>query len=574
MSAHPSVLSLSQLPALVVTNLREWCHGPRLVFNLNGRRCCVGECAQGPGQVPTVYARRKCFCFCFIRWGGELWIKPNTCESCYTQRSGTREDTLGANVSWRPFDLRLSFVALHKTQTRSGGANVHLVADMDSSTVYSDLTAAAGSRQSMRLRRRSAAAGSFGGSGRWTVDSHKRINRKKADKSSQEDACDHVVLLLCKFSFPSSTNPWWAFIVSGSVRHLPRGSYRTKTEKERRKTPMWFWRLSTFTFGTGFVHTSGHFSRPRWWAGRHPSWIFTSGRHFFISFYLTLGPAQRCLMDGWNPCSVCRCRWHMARRVSHVVSFSRFTSCRPSWLGSFTPSTFGRLESKHHISTFKGGGAGYPRGNRCCVQRKEPLWRESPLDLTKKIYSNSREIKKKWEKKRERFLCWKHESNDMFFIPTVAHTDAVVDPSSAPPYSLSLVGGLMLLRSLSTQHHFLEPPQFYFIFFFSSYWQIDGRPVKRNRPLMLPPPLATTVWPLHLLSAHRRRMEAMVNIDMFSPLSTVLSLFDYGEVGTKWGNFFGYFRTNTEGGPLHCVTQPDIDVIKKSPPFFFLRSFV
>ena len=53
----------------------------------------------------------------------------------------------------------------------------------------------------------------------------------------------------------------------------------------------------------------------------------------------------------------------------------------------------------------------------------------------------------------------------MFFIPTVAHTDAVVDPSSAPPYSLSLVGGLMLLRSLSTQHHFLEPPQFYFIFF-------------------------------------------------------------------------------------------------------------
>ena len=113
-----------------------------------------------------------------------------------------------------------------------------------------------------------------------------------------------------------------------------------------------------------------------------------------------------------------------------------------------------------------------------------------------------------------------------------------------------------------------------FHFFFSSYWQIDGRPVKRNRPLMLPPPLATTVWPLHLLSARRRRMEAMVNIDMFSPLSTVLSLFDYGEVGTKWGNFFGYFRTNTEGGPLHCVTQPDIDVIKKSPPFFFLRSFV
>ena len=129
----------------------------------------------------------------------------------------------------------------------------------------------------------------------------------------------------------------------------PAGPIERK-QKKRRKTPMWFWRLSTFTFGTGFVHTSGHFSRPRWWAGRHPSWIFTSGRHFFISFYLTLGPAQRCLMDGWNPCSVCRCRWHMARRVSHVVSFSRFTSCRPSWLGSFTPSTFGRLESKHHIS--------------------------------------------------------------------------------------------------------------------------------------------------------------------------------------------------------------------------------
>ena len=125
--------------------------------------------------------------------------------------------------------------------------------------------------------------------------------------------------------------------------------------------------------------------------------------------------------------------------------------------------------SREQTPHLKGGGAGYPRGNRCCVQRKEPLWRESPLDLTKKIYSNSREIKKKWEKKRERFLCWKHESNDMFFIPTVAHTDAVVDPSSAPPYSLSLVGGLMLLRSLSTQHHFLEPPQFYFIFFLSSY---------------------------------------------------------------------------------------------------------
>lgn len=74
-----------------------------------------------------------------------------------------------------------------------------LVTDMESSSVYSDLTAAAG-RQSMRMRRRSAGAGSFGGSGRWTVDSHKKFHRKKADKN-QEDACEHVVLLLCKFFF-------------------------------------------------------------------------------------------------------------------------------------------------------------------------------------------------------------------------------------------------------------------------------------------------------------------------------------------------------------------------------------
>ena len=244
--------------------------------------------------------------FVFVLFvGGELWIKPNTCESCYTQRSGTREDTLGANVSWRPFDLRLSFVALHKTQTRSGGANVHLVADMDSSTVYSDLTAAAGSRQSMRLRRRSAAAGSFGGSGRWTVDSHKRINRKKADKSSQEDACDHVVLLLCKFSFsfPSSTNPWWAFIVSGSVRHLPRGSYRTKTEKETENAYVVL-AVVHFYFRDRFCsHLWSFFTTAL--MGRSPSVVnFHFWSTFFFIFLFNSRPCPA-LPDGWVESVLC-----------------------------------------------------------------------------------------------------------------------------------------------------------------------------------------------------------------------------------------------------------------------------
>lgn len=74
-----------------------------------------------------------------------------------------------------------------------------LVTDMESSSVYSDLMAATG-RQSMRMRRRSAGSGSFGGgSGRWTVDSHKKVNRKKVDKS-EEETREHVVLLLCKLS--------------------------------------------------------------------------------------------------------------------------------------------------------------------------------------------------------------------------------------------------------------------------------------------------------------------------------------------------------------------------------------
>lgn len=72
-----------------------------------------------------------------------------------------------------------------------------VLTDMESSSVYSDLMAA--TRQSMRMRRRSAGAGSFGGSGRWSVDSHRKINRKKADKN-QEETHEHVVLLLCKFS--------------------------------------------------------------------------------------------------------------------------------------------------------------------------------------------------------------------------------------------------------------------------------------------------------------------------------------------------------------------------------------
>ena len=108
-----------------------------------------------------------------------------------------------------------------------------------------------------------------------------------------------------------------------------------------------------------------------------------------------------------------------------------------------------------------------------------------------------------------------------------------------------------------------------FHFFFSSYWQIDGRPVKRNRPLMLPPPLATTVWPLHLLSARRRRMEAMVNIDMFSPLSTVLSLFDYGEVGTKWGNFFLVFSNQHRRGTPSLRDATGYWCHKKNLPHFF-----
>lgn len=71
-----------------------------------------------------------------------------------------------------------------------------VAADMESSSVYSDLMAATG-RQSMRMRRRSAGAGSFGGSGRWTLDSNKKVGRKKVDKC-EEETREHVVLLLCK----------------------------------------------------------------------------------------------------------------------------------------------------------------------------------------------------------------------------------------------------------------------------------------------------------------------------------------------------------------------------------------
>ena len=99
-----------------------------------------------------------------------------------------------------------------------------LVADMESSSVYSELMAANG-RQSMRMRRRSAGAGSFGGSGRWTVDSSKKVGRKKVDKS-EEETREHVVLLLCKlgklvlifvfFQFCGNCCCVW-------LRHTPRG---------------------------------------------------------------------------------------------------------------------------------------------------------------------------------------------------------------------------------------------------------------------------------------------------------------------------------------------------------------
>ncbi|XP_046653295.1 rho guanine nucleotide exchange factor 10-like protein isoform X3 [Daphnia pulicaria] len=69
---------------------------------------------------------------------------------------------------------------------------------MESSSVYSDLMAATG-RQSMRMRRRSAGAGSFGGSGRWTLDSNKKVGRKKVDKC-EEETREHVVLLLYRRS--------------------------------------------------------------------------------------------------------------------------------------------------------------------------------------------------------------------------------------------------------------------------------------------------------------------------------------------------------------------------------------
>lgn len=132
-----------------------------------------------------------------------------------------------------------------------------VLTDMEPSSVYSDLMAA--TRQSMRMRRRSA--GSFGGSGRWSVDTQRKINRKKADKN-QEETNEHVVLLLCKFLFFSGFISTLFCLTLYPAHRLAVGL--TNTKKRENAHSFIFSGFYTFTFDTGCRFTPAvFFSRSR-----------------------------------------------------------------------------------------------------------------------------------------------------------------------------------------------------------------------------------------------------------------------------------------------------------------------